>query len=91
MTVREETKDKLQQIRARNKLRAEAHLPSLSTTNELRKMNAHEEQIAFEAFVQQEYPKYRDFMPGATSLLIMLRANKIREMIWQDFVKKRRG
>ena len=91
MTIKDETKDKLRQIRARNKLRAETHLPSLSVTDELRKMNEHEAEVDFEAFVQQEYPKYKDFMQGATSLMIMLRSKRIREMIWADFVKLRQG
>jgi hypothetical protein len=89
MSVKTETKDKMRRIRARNKLRAEAHLPQLSATEELRKMNEHEVEMDFEAFVQQEYPKYKDFMRGATSLMIMLRSKRIREMIWEDFVKLR--
>lgn len=91
MTIKDETKDKMRGIRARNKLRTESHLPQLSVTDELRKMNEHEAEMDFEAFVEQEYPKYKDFMRGAISLMIMLRSKRIREMIWEDFVKMRQG
>lgn len=92
MTVRDGTKSKLRQIRTRNKLRAEFHLPSLSITEELRKMNDYEERMAFDAFVKKEYPKYKDFMLGVKGFgLNMLRDQKIRAMIWPDFIKKRRG
>lgn len=59
-------------------------------TDELRKMNEHEVERDFEAFVQQEYPKYRHVMPGVRGFnLNLMRDRKIRELILQDFVKKR--
>jgi len=92
MSIKDETKDKMRGIRARNKLRAEAHLPQLSVTDELRKMNEHEVEMDFEALVQQEYSKYRHIMPGVKGFnLNLMRDRKIRELILQDFVKKRRS
>lgn len=91
MAIKEETRHKIRQIRARNKLRTESHLPQLSVTDELRKMNEHEVEMDFEAFVQQEYPKYRHIMPGVKGFnLNLMRDRKIRELILQDFVKKRK-
>lgn len=90
MTVKNETKDKMRQIRARNKLRAESHLPQLSVTDELRRMNEHKAEMDFETFVQQEYPKYRHVMSGVRGFnLNLMRDRKIRELTLQDFVKKR--
>jgi hypothetical protein len=91
MTVRDKTKDKIREIRVRNKLRAESHLPPLSITKELGKANDHAERMAFEAFAQQERPKYQHMMMGADGFMSSLaRHAQIMKLIRQDYEKRQR-